>query len=84
MTYHIGISGPRGPVCVPHFTCDGDGCKTTRNVLGPRSMGAPNWFLAGKAPPGWRSVPSTPHSDIPTERMHYCPRCKGAIGGDDA
>ena len=82
MTYHVGV-GPgmrklgleEGP---PHFTCDECGAK--RDVKPRGAAGAPQWFLDGKAPPGWvlsyggRLNEDGSH-DL-TERRDICPRCK--------
>lgn len=71
MSYNCGI-GPRLARAVkidrdprPHITCDG-GCGAKIVVEFP-----PRWFLAGKAPPGWKIA----FSEDGIKR-HYCKACK--------
>lgn len=54
----------------PRFTCDG--CGAIRIVS--LTVVPPSWFIAGKAPPGWKLV-----RIIGDDRRDYCPDCKGLV-----
>lgn len=76
MSYRCGVGPMLGSMLgvehgerAPAFTCDG--CGAVR-VVSTRSL-PPSWFLAGKAPPGWKLV------CIGDDRRDYCPDCKGPV-----
>ena len=51
----------------PHLICDG--CGLMRDVIGRH--GPANWFLKGKAAPGWLMIIKDG-----VKRIDYCARCK--------
>lgn len=76
---HLGIEPGEA-----HVNCDG--CGMIKPVVSPTSnnLMPPKWFVAGKAPPGWRGVRMHDGS----KRWDLCPRCwkkpdKSGEGGDD-
>ena len=76
MSYRAGIGAGMARIGFtpgePHIQCDG--CGAVRLVAGKTSY-APAWFLAGRAPPGWRGV----RTHDGEKRWDLCPRCwKGA------
>lgn len=60
----FGHTGPREPAIV----CNG--CLTTHPVHGKRTIVPYQWFLDGKAPPGWTKYGSN------NVRIDYCPACR--------
>ena len=54
-----------------------DGCGYFLRV-GKYSV-PPEWYLDGKAPPGWLRVDAIGETDEPVRR-DYCPRCKAGKG----
>jgi hypothetical protein len=73
MSYRCGI-GPRLANLVnldgdprPCIICDGCGAKIAVEF-------PPKWFLAGKSPPGWRTIRRDDGS-----REDYCRTCKGDL-----
>jgi hypothetical protein len=65
VTYFAGTHGRD-----PRIECDG--CGVARRITGL----PPAWFLANKAPPGWRLDRS--ESDDGVTRSDYCGSCKKA------
>jgi ribosomal protein L37E len=55
----------------PHIVCDG--CGAVASVVGKGHL-AHDWFLAGRAPRGWRVLRSYEGAN----RWDLCPRCQEA------
>ena len=75
--YGLAVYGvPSGPA---RIKCDGDGCDVVMLIGKARGGGnilPPQWFFAGKSPPGWRRAGGE-HAD----RRDYCPKCKASVPG---
>lgn len=67
MTYYCGIGPCLGEARRdPHIECNGCGAV---KLVAKHGL-PPAWFMAGKAPPGWKVIR---RGDT---RVDYCPTCK--------